>query len=70
MISLFGNFLFFIILFYLNNLRKQQLHNLFNIQINPKMLLEDVRKAVQSTNPTVRQAAIGLLGKFFGIFYL
>lgn len=34
----------------------------FGFQIQPKMLIEDVRKAVQSTNPTVRTAAIGLVG--------
>ncbi|XP_050341877.1 protein mini spindles isoform X2 [Bactrocera neohumeralis] len=34
----------------------------FGFQIQPKLLLDDVRKAVQSTNPTVRSAAIGLLG--------
>ncbi|XP_017478345.1 PREDICTED: cytoskeleton-associated protein 5 isoform X2 [Rhagoletis zephyria] len=34
----------------------------FGFQLQPKLLLEDVRKAVQSTNPTVRGAAICLLG--------
>ncbi|XP_053968988.1 protein mini spindles isoform X4 [Anastrepha ludens] len=34
----------------------------FGFQIQPKLLLEDVRKAVQSINPTVRSAGIGLLG--------
>ncbi|XP_075144910.1 msps cytoskeleton-associated protein 5 isoform X3 [Haematobia irritans] len=34
----------------------------FGFQIQPKLLIEDVRKAVQSTNPTVRTAAIGLVG--------
>lgn len=34
----------------------------FGFQIQPKLLLDDVRKAVQSTNPTVRSAAISLLG--------
>ncbi|XP_067640412.1 protein mini spindles isoform X4 [Eurosta solidaginis] len=34
----------------------------FGFQIQPKLLLDDVRKAIQSTNPTVRSAAIGLLG--------
>lgn len=34
----------------------------FGFQLQPKLLLDDVRKAVQSTNPTVRSAAIGLLG--------
>lgn len=29
------------------------------------MLLDDVKKAVQSTNPTVRQAAIQLLGVMY-----
>lgn len=37
----------------------------FGMQVNPKVLLEDVKKAVQSTNPTVRQAAIQLLGVMF-----
>uniref|UniRef100_A0A1I8NBI3 TOG domain-containing protein n=1 Tax=Musca domestica TaxID=7370 RepID=A0A1I8NBI3_MUSDO len=34
----------------------------FGFQLQPKLLIEDVRKAVQSTNPTVRTAAIGLVG--------
>ncbi|KAI8121731.1 Protein mini spindles [Lucilia cuprina] len=34
----------------------------FGFQIQPKLLIEDVRKAVQSTNPVVRVAAIGLVG--------
>lgn len=34
----------------------------FGFQIQPKLLIEDVRKAVQSTNPTVRVAAISLVG--------
>lgn len=34
----------------------------FGFQIQPKFLMEDVRKAVQSVNPMVRGAAIGLLG--------
>lgn len=34
----------------------------FGFQIQPKLLIEDVRKAVQSTNPTVRTAAIVLVG--------
>lgn len=34
----------------------------FGMQINPKMLIEEVRKAVASTNPTVRQAAFAMLG--------
>ncbi|XP_055907668.1 protein mini spindles isoform X2 [Eupeodes corollae] len=34
----------------------------FGFQINPKMLLDDVKKGVQSTNPTVRGAAISLVG--------
>lgn len=37
----------------------------FGFQINPKVLIDDVRKAVQSTNPTVRQAAIQLLGVMY-----
>lgn len=37
----------------------------FGMQVNPKVLLEDVKKAVQSTNPTVRQAAIQLLGVMY-----
>lgn len=34
----------------------------FGMQVNPKALLEDVKKAVQSINPAVRQAAIQLVG--------
>ncbi|XP_034663855.1 protein mini spindles isoform X2 [Drosophila subobscura] len=34
----------------------------FGFQMQPKMLIEDVRKGVQSTNPTVRGAAIQLVG--------
>ncbi|XP_037896089.1 protein mini spindles isoform X3 [Glossina fuscipes] len=34
----------------------------FGFQIQPKFLIEDVRKAVQSTNPTVRGSAIALVG--------
>lgn len=34
----------------------------FGMQLNPKTLLDDVKKAVQSINPAVRQAAIQLLG--------
>lgn len=34
----------------------------FGFQLQPKLLIEDVRKAVQSTNPTVRSAAINLVG--------
>uniref|UniRef100_A0A1A9W8C3 TOG domain-containing protein n=1 Tax=Glossina brevipalpis TaxID=37001 RepID=A0A1A9W8C3_9MUSC len=34
----------------------------FGFQIQPKLLIEDVRKAVQSTNPTVRGSAIALVG--------
>ncbi|KRF99998.1 uncharacterized protein Dwil_GK13258, isoform D [Drosophila willistoni] len=34
----------------------------FGFQIQPKILIEDVRKGVQSTNPTVRGAAISLVG--------
>lgn len=37
----------------------------FGLQVNPKVLLDDVKKAVQSTNPTVRQAAIQLLGVMY-----
>lgn len=36
----------------------------FGFQINPKVLIDDVKKAVQSTNPTVRQAAIQMLGMY------
>lgn len=34
----------------------------FGFQIQPKFLIDDVRKGVQSTNPTVRGAAITLTG--------
>lgn len=34
----------------------------FGMQANPKALLDDVKKAVQSINPAVRQAAIQLVG--------
>lgn len=34
----------------------------FGMQVNPKVLLDDVKKAVQSINPVVRAAAIQLLG--------
>lgn len=34
----------------------------FGMQVNPKVLLDDVKKAVQSINPLVRQAAIQLVG--------
>lgn len=34
----------------------------FGMQVNPKALLDDVKKAVQSVNPAVRQAAIQLVG--------
>ncbi|XP_017091916.2 protein mini spindles isoform X2 [Drosophila bipectinata] len=34
----------------------------FGFQLQPKTLIEDVRKGVQSTNPTVRGAAIQLVG--------
>lgn len=34
----------------------------FGMQVNPKALLDDVKKAVQSINPAVRQAAIQLVG--------
>lgn len=37
----------------------------FGLQVNPKVLLEDVKKAVQSTHQTVRQAAIQLLGVMY-----
>ncbi|XP_059619515.1 protein mini spindles isoform X2 [Phlebotomus argentipes] len=37
----------------------------FGLQINPKMLLEDARKAVQSINPAVRGAGITLLGTMY-----
>lgn len=34
----------------------------FGMQVNPKTLLDEVKKAVQSINPVVRSAAIQLLG--------
>ncbi|XP_043656970.1 protein mini spindles isoform X4 [Drosophila teissieri] len=34
----------------------------FGFQLQPKTLIEDVRKGVQSTNPTVRASAIQLVG--------
>lgn len=34
----------------------------FGFQVNPKLLIDDAKKGVNSTNPTVRQAAISLLG--------
>ncbi|KRG01671.1 protein mini spindles isoform X3 [Drosophila mojavensis] len=34
----------------------------FGFKVQPKILIEDVRKGVQSTNPTVRGAAIQLVG--------
>lgn len=37
----------------------------FGLQLNVKVLIDDVKKAVQSTNPTVRQAAIALLGVMY-----
>uniref|UniRef100_A0A6B2EE03 Putative microtubule-associated protein n=1 Tax=Phlebotomus kandelakii TaxID=1109342 RepID=A0A6B2EE03_9DIPT len=37
----------------------------FGMQINPKMLLDDVRKAVQNTNPAVRGAGITLVGTMY-----
>lgn len=37
----------------------------FGMQLNVKVLIDDVKKAVQSTNPTVRQAAIALLGVMY-----
>jgi cytoskeleton-associated protein 5 len=33
--------------------------------VNPKNLIEDARKAVQSINPGVRSAGIGLLGTMY-----
>lgn len=35
----------------------------FGLHVNTKVFLEELRKAVQSTTPTVRQAAISTLGK-------
>lgn len=37
----------------------------FGMQVNPKALLDDVKKAVQSINPAVRQAGIQLLGVMY-----
>lgn len=37
----------------------------FGFQINPKMMIDDAKKGVNSTNPTVRQATINLLGTMF-----
>jgi cytoskeleton-associated protein 5 len=37
----------------------------FGLQVNPKLLIDDAKKGVNSTNPTVRQAAISLLGTMF-----
>jgi cytoskeleton-associated protein 5 len=37
----------------------------FGFQINPKMMIDDAKKGVNSTNPTVRQATITLLGTMF-----
>uniref|UniRef100_A0A1B0CAC3 Putative microtubule-associated protein n=1 Tax=Lutzomyia longipalpis TaxID=7200 RepID=A0A1B0CAC3_LUTLO len=37
----------------------------FGLQINPKLLVEDARKAVQSINPAVRGAGIALLGTMY-----
>jgi cytoskeleton-associated protein 5 len=37
----------------------------FGFQINPKMMIDDAKKGVNSTNPTVRQATISLLGTMF-----
>lgn len=34
----------------------------FGLQFNCKSIMDDLKKAVQSINPTVRQAAISLLG--------
>ncbi|KAL7034397.1 hypothetical protein ACKWTF_007947 [Chironomus riparius] len=34
----------------------------FGFQVNPKLLIDDAKKGVNSTNPAVRQAAITLLG--------
>lgn len=36
----------------------------FGLQVNTKVFLEELRKAVQSTTPTVRQAAISTLGMY------
>ena len=37
----------------------------FGFQINPKLMIDDAKKGVNSTNPTVRQATISLLGTMF-----
>ncbi|CRK99142.1 CLUMA_CG012503, isoform A [Clunio marinus] len=37
----------------------------FGFQINPKLMIDDAKKGVNSTNPTVRQATINLLGTMF-----
>lgn len=37
----------------------------FGFQINPKMMIDDAKKGVNSTNPTVRQATITLLGTMY-----
>ncbi|XP_039442787.1 protein mini spindles-like isoform X1 [Culex pipiens pallens] len=37
----------------------------FGFQVNPKLLLEDSKKAVQSINPAVRAAGITLLGTMY-----
>lgn len=37
----------------------------FGFQINPKMMIDDAKKGVNSTNPAVRQATITLLGTMF-----
>ncbi|XP_062564824.1 protein mini spindles isoform X3 [Armigeres subalbatus] len=37
----------------------------FGFQVNPKLLLEDSRKAVQSINPAVRASGIALLGTMY-----
>ena len=37
----------------------------FGFQLNPKMMIDDAKKAVLSTNPVVRTAGITLLGTMF-----
>lgn len=37
----------------------------FGFQINPKLMIDDAKKGVNSTNPTVRQATISLLGTMY-----
>ncbi|XP_063697103.1 protein mini spindles isoform X2 [Culicoides brevitarsis] len=37
----------------------------YGFQVNAKQLLDDVRKAVQSVNPAVRSAGIGLVGTMY-----